>query len=67
VAEVKLRISEDNFGLVDKAFWERLPRQRRFVFCYKLNTMLPVCHKLKRINEVYMLNLGQIYASERGV
>ena len=34
------------------------------VFCYKLNTMVRVYHKLKRVNEVYMLNLGQIYAEK---
>ena len=34
------------------------------VFCYKLHTMVRVYHKLKRINEVYMLNLGQNYAEK---
>ena len=34
------------------------------VFCYKLKTMVRVYHKLKRVNEVYMLNLGQIYAEK---
>lgn len=34
------------------------------VFCYKLTTMVRVYHKLMRINEVYILNLEQIYAEK---
>ena len=34
--------------------------------CYKLLTsMVRVCYKLARIDEVYMLNLGQISICER--